>query len=164
MIRYQLITEVIFEDGTTHKRNFLITKLHPKTPIVLGLPWLREYNPRIDWKNLKLSLQDDIMLSAAMVKDIPCADKIFPSIRLPPEHLPTTRNTEEPIPRKQNFRTNTISNRVTIEEIPDEIEVKWPGLKLEDPLLIHVDELEDYFHEKRQKQREETKKIKPTEQ
>ncbi|KAG5349782.1 hypothetical protein C0989_001887 [Termitomyces sp. Mn162] len=32
----------------------LITQLPPLTPIVLGLPWLQDVNPDIDWKDLTM--------------------------------------------------------------------------------------------------------------
>ncbi|KAG5347998.1 hypothetical protein C0989_011271, partial [Termitomyces sp. Mn162] len=32
----------------------LITQLPPSTPIVLGLPWLQDVNPDINWKNLTM--------------------------------------------------------------------------------------------------------------
>ncbi|KAG5726085.1 hypothetical protein E4T56_gene1635 [Termitomyces sp. T112] len=32
----------------------LVTQLPPSTPIVLGLPWLRDVNPNINWKNLTM--------------------------------------------------------------------------------------------------------------
>ena len=33
---------------------FYITKLSPRTPIILGMPWLRKHNPRLDFANLGL--------------------------------------------------------------------------------------------------------------
>ncbi|KNZ80763.1 hypothetical protein J132_04268 [Termitomyces sp. J132] len=34
----------------------LVTQLPPSTPIVLGLPWLRDVNPDINWKDLTMQL------------------------------------------------------------------------------------------------------------
>ena len=35
---------------------FLVTKLHPSARIVLGLPWLQETNPDVDWTNMQLHI------------------------------------------------------------------------------------------------------------
>lgn len=33
---------------------FLVTNLHPSTPVVLGLPWLQDNNPQINWTMLQV--------------------------------------------------------------------------------------------------------------
>ncbi|KAG5735323.1 hypothetical protein E4T56_gene11060 [Termitomyces sp. T112] len=63
----------------------LITQLPPLTPIVLGLPWLRDVNPDINWKNLTMqfpspeaSLVAAIHLCFQSISDLnaPCPDTI----------------------------------------------------------------------------------------
>ena len=49
---------ISFEDGTIQMVTFYVTKLHPTAPIVLGLSWLREVNPIIDWKELTVTFQE----------------------------------------------------------------------------------------------------------
>jgi len=44
-----------FPNNTIQSLKFLVTKTHPLTPVVLGLDWLRTWNPRIDWTNLTFS-------------------------------------------------------------------------------------------------------------
>jgi hypothetical protein len=70
-ITHKFKTNIVLESGEVQHITFLVTKLHPDTPIVLGLPWLREWNPLIDWKNLKISFEKGVQLSGARVKDIP---------------------------------------------------------------------------------------------
>ncbi|KAF8830708.1 hypothetical protein HHX47_DHR2000968 [Lentinula edodes] len=63
--------QISFADGTIHKVEFLVTRLHPTAPIVLGLPWLRMHNPVIDWKELCLTFQDrNVRISAALASEI----------------------------------------------------------------------------------------------
>lgn len=65
-----LITECLtaattFDDGTTHNVSYLVTKLHPTAPIVLGMPWLVEFNPDINWATFSINLHR-ARLSAAI--------------------------------------------------------------------------------------------------
>ena len=62
---------ISFEDGTIQVVTFYITKLHPTAPIVLGLSWLRDVNPIIDWKDLTVTFwEQNIQISAAMAGDL----------------------------------------------------------------------------------------------
>ena len=46
---------ISFADGTIQTVEFLVTRLHPTAPVVLGLPWLRQFNPEINWTELSLA-------------------------------------------------------------------------------------------------------------
>ncbi len=66
--------------NTIHQENLLINKLHPSAPIVLGLPWLRKYNPQIDWRNLTLAFKGKARLSAALTSTLGTKNQCTPSI------------------------------------------------------------------------------------
>ncbi|KAG5729125.1 hypothetical protein E4T56_gene3197 [Termitomyces sp. T112] len=42
------------DNNLQFQAQLLITQLPPSTPIVLGLPWLQDVNPDINWKNLTM--------------------------------------------------------------------------------------------------------------
>ncbi|KAJ3767479.1 hypothetical protein FB446DRAFT_820249 [Lentinula raphanica] len=113
-ITHKLAKKVTFEDGTTHLVEFLITKLHPSAPVVLGMPWLWKFNPTIDWKNLKVSFQHGVQLSAAVT---------------------------------QRLKPNKSCHMEIIDVEEEEIDQSLT-LGLDDPLLLHVDEWEQYLAEK----------------
>src|SRR5882724_9932687 len=50
-------TSISFTDHLTQSLALLVTKLHPSSPIVLGLPWLQSTNPTIDWLALSLTFK-----------------------------------------------------------------------------------------------------------
>src|SRR6266481_3197197 len=56
-IHQSVPTTVQFSDESTQELDLLITKLHPSAPIVLGLPWLWQTNPVVDWANLSLTFR-----------------------------------------------------------------------------------------------------------
>jgi len=58
---------ISFADSSIQTVEFLITQLHPTAPIVLGLPWLKEFNPEINWKDLTLTFQGREQISASLV-------------------------------------------------------------------------------------------------
>ncbi|KAE9389546.1 hypothetical protein BT96DRAFT_946761 [Gymnopus androsaceus JB14] len=128
------------------------------------------------------------MLRAALMRDIPCADKLFPSIRLSKNYslIQNVETIPEPSPLKQTLGVDDplllheseteeyleekrakakqdggreVEERrggkykVKIKEIPEKSKEVWPNLGLEDPVLLHVDELEQYYDEKRRKRR-----------
>ena len=49
---------VLFDDGTHQDLSLLVTKLHPAAQVVLGLSWLRKYNPAIDWATMTFIWRD----------------------------------------------------------------------------------------------------------
>ncbi|KAF5378300.1 hypothetical protein D9615_008790 [Tricholomella constricta] len=52
------------ENGLEYKVDLLITQLHPATPLVLGLPWLRKANPDIDWREMSMTMEQGAGLAA----------------------------------------------------------------------------------------------------
>ncbi|KAG5329387.1 hypothetical protein C0989_009572 [Termitomyces sp. Mn162] len=69
----------------------LVTQLPPSTPIVLGLPWLQDVNPDINWKNLTMQFPGpEASLAAAIhlrFQSIP-----DPDATLDPTATPTVPN------------------------------------------------------------------------
>lgn len=62
---------ISFADGTIQTVEFLVTRLHPTAPVVLGLPWLRKFNPDINWSDLSLAFREsNARISAALAEDI----------------------------------------------------------------------------------------------
>lgn len=61
-ITQALKAPIFFQDNTTHEETFLLTKLHSSAQLVLGLPWLKKYNPTINWKDLTFSFENGIPL------------------------------------------------------------------------------------------------------
>src|ERR1700738_1539447 len=53
-ITHMLTTPLVFPDRTELSEQLLIMKMHPATPIMLGLSWLRAWNPLIDWVTLAM--------------------------------------------------------------------------------------------------------------
>ncbi|KAG5349188.1 hypothetical protein C0989_005413 [Termitomyces sp. Mn162] len=87
----------------------LVTQLPPSTPIVLGLPWLQDINPDINWKNLtmqfpgpKASLAATIHLRLQSISDlnVPCPDTITSG---------TTQNSPTPDANPDGERSTTPS-------------------------------------------------------
>ena len=46
---------ITFVNGTIQIVKFLVTRLHPTAPIVLGSPWLQQFNLDINWSDLLLA-------------------------------------------------------------------------------------------------------------
>ena len=61
---------------------FLVTKLHPSARIVLGLPWLRETNPDVDWTNMQLYIPQ------LLTDSTPTAQAFRASLNAPPPDSP----------------------------------------------------------------------------
>lgn len=53
-ITHELTTPILYPNGVQHTITFHETKLHRSNPLVLGLQWLRDVNPDIDWASLSL--------------------------------------------------------------------------------------------------------------
>ncbi|KAG6875020.1 hypothetical protein C0993_011192, partial [Termitomyces sp. T159_Od127] len=53
-ITHYVQTTLTFSNGQQQDLQLLMTRLHASVPLILGLPWLRSTNPRIDWQNLTL--------------------------------------------------------------------------------------------------------------
>jgi len=50
---------VVFADSSVQDLCLLVMKLHPSASIILGLPWLRNTNPTINWATLSLTFKSD---------------------------------------------------------------------------------------------------------
>ena len=62
---------ISFIDGTIQTVKFLVTRLHPTAPVVLGLPWLKQFNPDINWSDLSLAFREgNARISAALAENI----------------------------------------------------------------------------------------------
>ncbi|KAG5329084.1 hypothetical protein C0989_010089, partial [Termitomyces sp. Mn162] len=73
------------DNNLQFQARLLVTQLPPSTPIVLGLPWLRDVNPNINWKHLTMqfpgpeaSLVAAIHLCLQSISDldVPCPNTI----------------------------------------------------------------------------------------
>ncbi|KNZ75209.1 hypothetical protein J132_03930 [Termitomyces sp. J132] len=77
----------------------LITQLPPLTPIMLGLPWLQDVNPNIDWKDLTMQFPGPKVSLAATIRlhlqSIPDSDISHPSAS-------TSRVTQNPSTSNDN--------------------------------------------------------------
>ncbi len=58
VITHGITLNIQFSSGSLMPIDFLITKLHPSSQVVLGLPWLQQTNPAIDWTTMKVSIPD----------------------------------------------------------------------------------------------------------
>ncbi|KAG6882677.1 hypothetical protein C0993_009603, partial [Termitomyces sp. T159_Od127] len=47
-------SSITLDNGLQFPVQLLVTQLPEVTPIILGLPWLRDVNPDIDWKDLTM--------------------------------------------------------------------------------------------------------------
>ena len=57
-ITHFLRSSVIFANGFTQEIPLLVTPLHSRVQVVLGLSWLRVSNLLVDWRSMSLFLQD----------------------------------------------------------------------------------------------------------
>ncbi|KAG6864476.1 hypothetical protein C0993_008840, partial [Termitomyces sp. T159_Od127] len=60
-ITHYVQTTLAFANGQQQDLRLLVTHLHASTPLILGLPWLRSTNPRINWQNLILHFDRQAM-------------------------------------------------------------------------------------------------------
>jgi len=63
-ITHDLTTPILYANGVQHTVTFHKTKLHHSNPILLGLKWLRDINPDIDWASLSLVFQKERLAGA----------------------------------------------------------------------------------------------------
>jgi len=63
-ITHDLTTPILYPNGVQHMVTFHETKLNHSTPIVLGLKWLRDINPNMDWTSLSLVFQKERLTGA----------------------------------------------------------------------------------------------------
>ncbi|KAG5335993.1 hypothetical protein C0989_012379 [Termitomyces sp. Mn162] len=60
-------TTLTLNNDLQFQARLLITQLPPLTPIVLGLLWLQDVNPDIDWKNLTMQFPSSKASLAAAI-------------------------------------------------------------------------------------------------
>jgi len=66
-ITHDLMTPILYGNGVQHMVTFHKTKLHRSNPIVLGLKWLRDINPNVDWASLSLVFQKERLAGATVM-------------------------------------------------------------------------------------------------
>ncbi|KAG6873329.1 hypothetical protein C0992_008840, partial [Termitomyces sp. T32_za158] len=68
------------DNGLQFPVNFLVTQLHKSAPIVLGLPWLHDVNPDIDWATLTMKFHTPgaKLVAAIHLLPIPILDDTEP--------------------------------------------------------------------------------------
>jgi hypothetical protein len=91
------------------KVDLFITKLSPGNPIILGLPWLQEHNPSIDWETSVLTFSTK------------CEGRCF-ATNLPAQlrHAPRAAS-RIPLPQPpSNLPPSNRHRHMSMEEVPDE--------------------------------------------
>ncbi|MDB5910707.1 MAG: hypothetical protein JWP34_4821, partial [Massilia sp.] len=83
--------------------NLFITKLSQKNPIILGVPWLQEHNPTIDWETSALTFGSKCE-GHCFAPDLPTLLRRAPRVATP-----------IPLPRPP-----TPNRHAWVEEVPDE--------------------------------------------
>jgi len=63
-ITHDLMTPILYANGVQHTVTFHETKLHHSNPIVLGLKWLRDIKPDVDWASLSLAFWKERLTGA----------------------------------------------------------------------------------------------------
>ncbi|KAG6882687.1 hypothetical protein C0992_010953 [Termitomyces sp. T32_za158] len=118
------------DNGLRFPVNFLVTQLHESTSILLGLPWLRNVNPNIDWATLTMKFDTPGAELAAAIH-------LLPSPNLDNTEPRDASNTPEPrsptplpalcppnIPRNKykgpNYPTRSLwsTPKPTLEDVP----------------------------------------------
>ena len=57
---------------------FLVTRLSPKTPIILGIPWLQRHEPTPNWKNLSITFTSPYCTRHCIPWQVPAEARIAP--------------------------------------------------------------------------------------
>ena len=119
-IKHFVDTTMTFDNGDQQEQAFLVTRLHPTAQVVLGMTWLQEFNPQIDWKSMTLTFpantadplplttapkvrpdfEDNIESDDPAEMEIHVINKLAPwtlpiptALAEPPVHLETTETT-----------------------------------------------------------------------
>ncbi|KAK4232758.1 hypothetical protein C8A03DRAFT_39613, partial [Achaetomium macrosporum] len=88
---------------------FFVTTLAMDNPIILGLPWLRRHNPKIDWDSLSLTFRGH------------CSGRCLPYY-ITEQEAPSAKTSSAP---KTVPPPSPSPYRTTVEEVPDEGEPDW---------------------------------------
>ncbi|KAG5349372.1 hypothetical protein C0989_004335 [Termitomyces sp. Mn162] len=101
----------------------LVTQLPPSTPIVLGLPWLQDVNPNIDWKDLTMQFPSPEASLAATIplclQSIPDSDVSHPSAST--SRVIQSPSTSDDNPNKEGDATPPQSPSITLQQLPPNI-------------------------------------------
>ena len=101
------------------KEKFLVTDLG-KNQVILGLPWLRRHNPRIDWRQRMVELHDrtteDYQVDAkeAIVNELSIASQGFSAVKLAAEAAAKhqdKRPVEEMVPKQYHKWLDVFSKK-----------------------------------------------------
>ena len=109
LINQYVQSPIIFDDGTHHDLSLLVTKLHPAAQVVLGLSWLRKYNPAIDWSTMTFMWRNKpkSTINMAYLLDDPPAAEEDPRSKDPSEVELTEISKMAPWPVPQPVRSET---------------------------------------------------------
>ena len=82
----------------TESMLFYVTKLSPSTPVILGMPWLKKHNPRIDFPVLELKFDSNYCAYNCLPWHIPDCNRVAPCGRIAQPTLRYRQPTVEEIP------------------------------------------------------------------
>ncbi|KNZ78592.1 hypothetical protein J132_11162 [Termitomyces sp. J132] len=81
------------DNNLQFQAQLLVTQLPLPTPIVLGLPWLQDVNPNIDWKDLTMQFPSP---KASLAAAIPLHLQSIPDLDVSHPSASTSRATQSP--------------------------------------------------------------------
>ncbi|KAG5720011.1 hypothetical protein E4T56_gene6863 [Termitomyces sp. T112] len=101
----------------------LVTQLPPQSPIVLGLPWLQDVNPDINWKNLTMQFPSP---KASLAATIPLCLQSISDSNISHPSASTSRVIQSPStsdgnPDKEGNTTPPQSPSITLQWLPPNI-------------------------------------------
>ncbi|KAG6881607.1 hypothetical protein C0992_000627, partial [Termitomyces sp. T32_za158] len=93
-ITHHHVDAITLQNGISFPVDLLVTQLSRATPIILGLPWLREANPDVNWRSMTMTFDTgDERLAASIslrsrhnpsVEEVPDEDSPLLPDPLPP--------------------------------------------------------------------------------
>ncbi|RDB26468.1 hypothetical protein Hypma_006052 [Hypsizygus marmoreus] len=95
-IMLEVKTQLRLENNLTYEPRMLVTQLHHSTPIVLGLPWLREANPDINWQRMTMSFHRTTSLAAVITLKATQSQRATTMEEVEDEDAPPNQNTWDP--------------------------------------------------------------------
>ncbi|KAG5328454.1 hypothetical protein C0989_010418, partial [Termitomyces sp. Mn162] len=111
------------DNNLQFQAQLLIIQLPPPTPIVLGLPWLQDVNPDIDWKNLTMQFPSpEASLAAAIplhLQSISDSNVSHPSAST--SGVTQSPSTSNDNPNEEGDATPPQSPSITLQRLPPNI-------------------------------------------
>ena len=101
-------TQLSYADGTTHREQFFPQQVHPSVKVVLGMSWLRKWNPTINWADLTLRFPESLRAISMTV----------PSLNDPVDHV--LLQLLDPEPRSTATRDSDASETLEAPSKPQE--------------------------------------------